>query len=202
MRRPLALLLPPRLLRRFTAARARAADALLLPNLQRTAAGSLRWRLQRDLQHAVAEGRARRRRVRTLGQGYRPVEAAVASLASVIALLSAGLIIPALALQGYGVLVDFHLDVFLLDSRQVGRHDQLAIALEHFQMRRPKRRTRFGARGESARPSKVAATQGAAPQTESLEQAVHFIADAAHDRERAAAVGSVIRPRGRLRAAA
>src|SRR6185369_428554 len=102
------LLLPPRLLRRFANARARRSEALVVPDLQRAAARSLRRRLKRNLQDAIAEGRARRRCVRALRQRYRPIEAAITALASIIALLAAGLLMPALALQGYRVLVDFH----------------------------------------------------------------------------------------------
>src|SRR5579864_8998821 len=199
-----------RLLRavRRAASRSRAAATWrrgCVANFERAAVLLPAWRIELDFEHAVAESRVCRVCVGALRQRYRPVEAPVASLAAVVAALLARLVLPALALDNYLVLLDAYMDVVALHAGQIRLDQHLAVALAHFDTGRPHR---CACRAVTACVPRTTlqrfARKEASTHAEVLEQPVHLVGNAAHHRERPAAVtrrGARVR-RDRRRAAA
>src|SRR5207249_1201295 len=108
-------------------------------NLEAPAAAHLaRRRLQHDLEHAMLERCLGAVRNRALRQRYSAVEAAIASLVAVPALPLLFVLLFSLTLDCQHVVVDFNLDVFLPQARQVGADDEIVAALKDFDLRRPR----------------------------------------------------------------
>src|SRR5215204_820968 len=93
--------------------------------------------LHRDLQHAVAEGSVGVLGVDTFGQRNLAVEAAVAALGAVVALLVLLALALAFAANHERFVRDFEVDVLFGQAGEVCAHDELAAALEDLDLRRP-----------------------------------------------------------------
>src|SRR5687768_12547014 len=108
-----------------------AASPLLLEALSDLEFAALRRWCGRhgDLEHAVVEARLGLLGDRAFGQRDHSVEAAVGSLAAIVAFAIFFALALALALDGDGILGDLHRDLVLLQAWQVGSNRQLVVVL-------------------------------------------------------------------------
>ena len=96
--------------------------------------------LHRYLKHAVLECRLRVLGIHALRQRHETAEAAVGSLRAIDAALILLVLIASLAFEQYPVVGHLDAHVVLRQARQVCAYDELALALEDFDLRRKKAR--------------------------------------------------------------
>src|SRR6266568_1688988 len=136
---------------------------------------------ERDLEDAVLEVGLRARRVEAFGQGDGSAERAVASLRAIrplALLLDLG---APLALEDEPLVGELDADVILAQARQVGADDEPALPLDDVDLRLPQRRE--GHAAELQVPP--LGRRREAPGDVLVEEAVHVVHHASHQRERA-----------------
>src|SRR5262249_20861047 len=132
-------------------------------------------RRNRDLEHAVREGRLRLFGVDPVGQRYRAVEGPVAPFAPVEAASPILALVTPLPRNDELVVLHFQLDLIAGQARDIRSDDELAFPFEDVQRGHPHRFPTFPALGFDSRPETGA---------EALGEAIQILEEATHQAER------------------